>query len=189
MTSIILNGVTRNMSVGLPSSLFSGFQRICFETYTASPPFVDYLVASGFEQISVVFGSRSAFPKYVLHNMGLLRNPALSDRLLKSIIQQKTPTAEAYADSALELWVSAAPSHRKIFLLESATEKRVVVGSANASQQALDGPQEEVVVYYDHSADPKTFNALAAHLTAKMVLANRLGLEEAMAWIAGRRLP
>jgi hypothetical protein len=135
-------------------SLFDGFERLRVLTYSASIPATVHMLER-FDQVECVFGYE-----------GILRNlqdvfacqKMLGDNLLTAVkglpgLQQRR-IVEAIAEDRVHLRVVREQiAHAKIFLLDGAGRRRVMVGSANLSLRALSGGQAETLLVFDEDVD------------------------------------
>ena len=138
------------------NELFGGFTEFRALTYTSSIPMIVSLVNEfGFEKFECVFGhggilSRDAnailsFQSVVDEklNRGFVGVGGIADERLKALYERNVNGSVQF------FVVKDAIAHAKIYLLESQTRKRVIVGSANLSETAFSGRQAETLVVFD----------------------------------------
>ena len=160
-------------SVQFTTALFDGYTTFRAVTYTASMNTVLRLLASQrFERMEVIFGSA----KLTEGKEGpLFVQKAIEDTATHEFIGiggGLDPTTTAlleYQTSGRLRLLAMAPGivHSKYYLLEGKAGRRVMVGSANLSEQALSGKQGEVLFAYDDSPKvwqfiERKYEALAA---------------------------
>ena len=153
----VLNVVhARGVSVGaFQTGYFAGYTSMRALTYSTSIPMIAGLLAEQeFESFECVFGhggilSREA--EDVLSFQNVMR-----EKLSQGILALKDATdahAAVYrriADGEVRFYVvKDAIAHAKIYLLESASARRVIVGSANLSERAFSGRQAETLIVFD----------------------------------------
>ena len=136
--------------------LFGGFTKLRALTYTSSIRMIVSLVDDfDYDHFECVFGhggilSRDAnailsFQSVVDEklNLGFVGVRGIADERLKVLYERN-------ARGSVQFFVvKDAIAHAKIYLLESETRKRVIVGSANLSETAFSGRQAETLVVFD----------------------------------------
>ena len=136
--------------------LFGGFTKLKALTYTSSIPMIVSLVNEfEFEQFECVFGhggilSRDANTilsfQSVLDeklNRGFVAVGGIADERLQALYERNAKGSVRF------FVVKDAIAHAKIYLLESESRTRVIVGSANLSETAFSGRQAETLVVFD----------------------------------------
>ena len=136
--------------------LFGGFAKLRALTYTSSIPMVVSLVNEfEFEHLECVFGhggilSRGAdailsFQSVVDEklNRGFVGVGGIADERLQALYERNAQGSVRF------FVVKDAIAHAKIYLLESESRTRVIVGSANLSETAFSGRQAETLVVFD----------------------------------------
>ena len=136
--------------------LFGGFTKIKALTYTSSIPMIVSLVDDfEFDQFECVFGhggilSRGAdailsFQSVVDEklNRGFVGVGGIADERLQALYERNAQGSVRF------FVVKDAIAHAKIYLLESKSRTRVIVGSANLSETAFSGRQAETLVVFD----------------------------------------
>ena len=153
----VLNVVhARGVSVGVfQPDCFAGYTSMRALTYSTSIPMIASLLAEReFESFECVFGhggilSREAADILSFQNV-------MREKLSQGILALK---GAADAHAAIYRRVAAgevrfhvvkdAIAHAKIYLLENASQRRVIVGSANLSERAFSGRQAETLIVFD----------------------------------------
>lgn len=177
---------------------FAGYQSMKALTYTSSIPMIANLVAKqGFEDFECVFGhsgivSREAAAILAFQNVA-------RERLSHAIIGVKGSGDEdrqavrqtiyrRVADGEVRFFVvKDSIAHAKIYLLEGDGKRRVIVGSANLSEQAFSGRQAETLVVFDD--DETAWNHYFAQYKAvRDAATSRLPLTEAPLESEGARI-
>ncbi|MXZ89900.1 MAG: hypothetical protein F4W95_13780 [Chloroflexi bacterium] len=137
--------------------LFKGFSSLRALTYSVSIPMITRLMREvGFDELEVVFGHAGLINRTVedvlsfQHVVEDLQNQALVTSLDD---EKRQELFDSVAAGKTRFYVvkDAAISHAKIYLLENShtNRRRVVVGSANLSEQALSGKQAETLLAFD----------------------------------------
>lgn len=131
--------------------LFVGFTSLRVLTYSASVGMI-FRLLNQFEQLECIFGYEGVIQDFTTI-LGFQK--ALCDSLhtavlglddtRKGFILQKISEGKARL-----LVVKDAIAHSKIYLLESPTRRRVIVGSANLSERAFSGKQAETILVFDN---------------------------------------
>lgn len=140
--------------------LFKGYSSLRALTYSVSVPMITRLMREiGFDELEVVFGHAGLINRTVedvlsfQHVMDNLQNEALVDGLDDD---KRRALFDSVAQGKTRFYVvkDAGIAHAKIYLLEDADSgrRRVVVGSANLSEQALSGRQAETLLAFDDDA-------------------------------------
>ena len=140
--------------------LFRGYSSLRALTYSVSVPMITRLMREiGFDELEVVFGHAGLINRTVedvlsfQHVMDNLQNEALVDGLDDA---KRRALFDSVAQGKTRFFVvkDAGIAHAKIYLLEDADSgrRRVVVGSANLSEQALSGRQAETLLAFDDDA-------------------------------------
>ena len=138
------------------NELFGGFTEFRALTYTSSIPMIVSLVNEfEFEKFECVFGhggilSRDAnailsFQSVVDEklNRGFVGVGGIADERLQALYERNAQGLVRF------FVVKDAIAHAKIYLLESKSRTRVIVGSANLSETAFSGRQAETLVVFD----------------------------------------
>ena len=134
-------------------SLFEGYERLRVLTYSASAKaIVKMLDDFSFEDIECVFGCEAvlgnitkvlAFQKVVI-DQTRAAIMGLEDSRHRHIL-------EKVAAGQARFWVlRKSIAHAKLYLLSGSDGTRVIVGSANLSEQAFSGNQPETLVVFDN---------------------------------------
>ena len=139
-----------------PLDLFAGFTAIRALTYTSSIPMVLRLLRDyDYDDFECIFGhggvlSRDAADllafQSVVHtrlNQGFVGARGISPERREVIYRR------AAEDTAGFLVVKDAIAHAKIYLLEGEEKRRVIVGSANLSENAFSSRQAETLTVFD----------------------------------------
>ena len=134
--------------------LFSGFSSMKALTYTSSiPMIVGLLERFDFESFECVFGHERVLSQDAAHILAFQK--ALSDCLNDGFVAVKDAARRqivydlAAQGRARFYVVKDIVAHAKIYLLESAERRRVIVGSANLSEIAFSGRQAETLIVFD----------------------------------------
>jgi GTPase SAR1 family protein len=131
-------------------SLFEGFTSLRVLTYSVSIPMTVKMLHR-FEHIECVFGYEGIINDF---STILAVQKELSQGILMAVKglerQQQTFILACMAEGNARFFVvKDAISHSKIYLLQGAGKKRVIVGSANLSDRAFSGKQAETIVVFD----------------------------------------
>lgn len=137
--------------------LFKGYSSLRALTYSVSIPMITRLIKEiGYDELEVVFGHAGLINRTVedvisfQHVIDDLHNSALVEGLDDD---RRRTLFDSVAEGKSRFYVvkDAAISHAKIYLLSDAESgrRRVVVGSANLSEQALSGKQAETLLAFD----------------------------------------
>ena len=137
-------------------TLFDGFSSLRALTYTSSVPMILGLLRDfDYEDFECIFGHNGvlsrdaaeilAFQKVVDGSLssGFVAIKGLSEERRRVIYDR------AAANTARFYVVKDAIAHAKIYLLEGAGRRRVIVGSANLSETAFSGRQAETLIVFD----------------------------------------
>ena len=130
--------------------LFEGFDSLQVLTYSASIPmavrmlkqFNSFECVFGYEGVLHDFGTILAFQKESANSLLVAIKGLNDDR--KEFILEKVAAGHAQF-----FVVRDAIAHSKIYLLEAARRRRVIVGSANLSDRAFSGKQAETLLVFD----------------------------------------
>lgn len=134
--------------------MFSGFKRLRVLTYSASTKaVVGVLDNYDFEMVEVVFGAERVLNRAgeIVAFQNLVRDDSIQAILgLKD--ERSARLLQMVAEGRVRFWVvRKAIAHAKVYLLDGpAGRRRVVVGSANLSEQAFSGRQAETLVQFDN---------------------------------------
>nr|MBA3617440.1 hypothetical protein [Rubrobacteraceae bacterium] len=143
--------------LGIVRARFEGFEKSSFEdlisgycslkvlTYSSSIPIINR-AADEMELLEVVFGRADILGEMAsyLHYQELLIKDLISVTRGKDHIKEKIDSG------AIKLLVvQEIVSHEKLFLLEGEHHTRVITGSANFSDRAFSGAQNESYVCFD----------------------------------------
>lgn len=145
--------------------LFSGFSTLHAITFSSSLEMLLRLVDM-LDDMEIVFGSDSILSRehlalaqasQTIQAYGfadaLVDQKALVEALARLLGRTGQRLLERVADGALRFrLLRGRPSHEKLYLLSGPAGHRVVTGSANLSQVALEGRQHEVFVTFDGEA-------------------------------------
>lgn len=140
--------------------MFGGYKRLRVLTYPASTKaVVGMLDHYDFETIEVVFGAERVLNRVgeILAFQNLVRDDSIQAILgLKD--ERSARLLQMVAEGRVRFWVVRETiAHAKVYLLDGpADHRRVVVGSANLSEQALSGRQPETLVQFDN--DERAWN-------------------------------
>jgi hypothetical protein len=156
-------------------SLFQGFRRLKAITYSSSLPAL-IAVADLFQEMEVIFGSERVLGR----ELETLEKATVIGgyQFLDAVADQKAaiehllrPTLQKGGHSLLRrvgngsmrfAILRKAPSHEKLYLLESDDRWRVIVGSANLSLSALTGRMRETFICFDGREAFEAFSTYAA---------------------------
>ena len=137
--------------------LFRGFSSLRALTYSVSIPMITRLMQEiGFDELEVVFGHGGLINRTVEDVLSFqyaiddAQNAALVSGLDDAKRRQLFDSVAA-GETRFYVVKDAAIAHAKIYLLENANtdRRRVIVGSANLSEQALSGKQAETLLAFD----------------------------------------
>ena len=131
-------------------TIFEGFSSLKVLTYSASIPMVVKMLSLfetvecifGYERILQDFSEILAVQKVVCDNL-ILAFQKLDDSRKQFILER------VHQRQARFFVVKDSIAHAKIYLLKSADRRRVIVGSANASERAFSGKQAETLIIFD----------------------------------------
>lgn len=128
--------------------LFSGFDELHAITYSSGIGFV-YQLLKKFRSSEIIFGCDEVI-SYSLQEV-MAYQCKLIERMREGAGKIKLDLVTRIENGSLRFYVARNMlSHEKIYLLSSADgRKRVVMGSANMSQQAFGGHQRENICYID----------------------------------------
>ncbi|MCY4521163.1 MAG: phospholipase D family protein [Caldilineaceae bacterium] len=143
-------------SVPFDWSLLQGFDSLRVLTYTASLPTVVRILADGCKDLECIFGCERVLGG--LRDVVALQHHVRCDIRTKvlALRGQEKPVIEAIVDGRARFYVvNGNVSHTKLYLLESTAgvegiHRRVLVGSANLSAQALGGGQHEALILFEN---------------------------------------
>lgn len=131
-------------------AIFEGFTTLRVLTYSASISMIVKML-NLFERVECVFGYESilqdfsqilALQKIVCDNL-IIAIQQLDDRRKQFILER------VHEGQIRFFVVKGAIAHAKIYLLDGADKRRVIVGSANASERAFSGKQAETLIVFD----------------------------------------
>jgi hypothetical protein len=146
--------------LGIVRARFEGFDRSSFDelivgyssmkvlTYSSSASIINR-AAEGLERLEIVFGRPDILGDMAsyLHFQELLLKELIDATRGKDFIKEKIESG------AIRLYVvQDIISHEKLFLLEGEIGTRVITGSANFSERAFSGAQNESYVCFDDDA-------------------------------------
>ena len=138
-------------------SLLAGYTRLRAVTYSVSIPMIlKMLVDYGYDDVEVTFGSERLTQATDLADIMACQR-SIEEHLTQGFVGMggsDDPKTQAILDlqatKNIRFWVmSGSIVHTKLYLLESATSHRVLIGSANLSTVAFSGRQGEVLVAFD----------------------------------------
>jgi hypothetical protein len=130
-------------------SLFEGFDSLRAVTYSSSAGFIRDLFGS-LQQIEVIFGSDVSI-KGDLARLSAAQQAGV-EAIKDEFGRAGKKLAEMLKEDRLRLFYAHYTIHRKVFILEGAGCRRVIIGSANMSSAAFSGLQSEHVVVFDDDA-------------------------------------
>ncbi len=128
-------------------AIFEGFSSLRVLTYSASIPMIVKML-NLFEEIECIFG----YERILLDFSEILAGQKVVCDNLISAFQKLDDTRKQFIlehvhqGQARFFVVKDAIAHSKIYLLEGANRRRVIVGSANASERAFSGKQAETLI-------------------------------------------
>lgn len=130
--------------------VFDGFTSLRVLTYSASIPMTVRML-DRFESVECVFGYEGVIQNF---ETILACQQALSEDILIAVKgleddRKRRIVEQVAAGCARFFVVKDAVSHAKIYLLETASRRRVIVGSANFSDRAFSGKQAETLIVFD----------------------------------------
>lgn len=169
-------------------AFFSGFTSLRVLTYSASIPMIVQMLDI-FERVECIFGFEGilsgledilACQKSVCEGLATMIK-GLGDPRKQSILERVSQgDAQFYV-------VKDAISHAKLYLLESATRRMVLTGSANFSLRALSGKQVETLQALENDDEGWEFycnlyetvrRQAANHIAPRLLTAERISLED-----------
>jgi hypothetical protein len=182
-------------NLGVVRARFEGFERSSFEeliagysslkvlTYSNSVSIINK-AAGAMEKLEIVFGREEIIGKMAqyAHFQKLLLEELVDKMRGKDHIKRKIVAG----DMALYV-VKDIVSHEKLFLLEGEEATRVITGSANFSEKAFSGSQNESYVLFDNDPDAweyfndkyeKIKSRSALPITKKALLAETASVED-----------
>ena len=132
------------------STIFEGFSSLRVLTYSASIPMIVKMLnlfetvecVFGYERVLLDFSEILAGQKVVCDNL-ITAFQKLDDTRKQFILER------VHQGKARFFVVKDAIVHSKIYLLEGVNRRRVIVGSANASERAFSGKQAETLIVFD----------------------------------------
>ena len=153
----VLNVVhARGVSVGVfQADDFAGYTSMRALTYSTSIPMIAGLLAEReFESFECVFGHSGILSRDtedILAFQNVMREKLNQGFLaLKDAAEAHAAVYRRVADGNVRFYVvKDAIAHAKIYLLENASQRRVIVGSANLSERAFSGRQAETLIVFD----------------------------------------
>ncbi len=131
-------------------TIFEGFSSLRVLTYSASIPMIVKML-NIFEEVECIFG----YERILLDFSEILAGQKVVCDNLISAFQKLDDTRKQFIlervhqGQARFFVVKDAIAHSKIYLLEGANRRRVIVGSANASERAFSGKQAETLIVFD----------------------------------------
>ncbi|MBI4296483.1 MAG: phospholipase D family protein [Chloroflexi bacterium] len=155
--------------------VFDGFDSLRVLTYSASIPmtvkmlhmFATFECVFGYEGVMHDFGTILAFQKDLSERL-LVAVKGLDDKRQQFILEKVTHGQARF------FVVKDAIAHSKIYLLESAEKRRVIVGSANLSERAFSGRQAETLLVFDDETAwthySKEYDTVLQHSTCEVKL-------------------
>ena len=128
--------------------LFSGFDTIHAITYSSGINFI-YKLLDMFDSAEVIFGCEDII-SYSLQEI-IAYQCKLMERIKERVNNHKSDFLARLDDNSIRFYVCRGMlSHEKIYLLSSEEgRKRVIMGSANMSNNAFTGRQRENICYMD----------------------------------------
>ena len=132
-------------------SLFNEYTSLKVLTYSASISMTVKMLHR-FEQVECVFGYEGIIQDFAAV---IAAQKVISENVLMAVKGLNDPRQDfllgKVAEGSAKFYVvKDAISHAKIYLLEGKGKRRVVVGSANASDRAFSGKQAETLVAFDN---------------------------------------
>lgn len=164
-------------------AIFEGFTSLRVLTYSASISMIVKMLVL-FERVECVFGYESILQDF---SQILALQKTVCDNLITAIQQlddhRKQFILERVHQGQIRFFVvKGAIAHAKIYLLEGVNKKRVIVGSANASERAFSGKQAETLIVFDDEQAWRHYNEeydlVRHHATNEFSLTN-LNIEQA----------
>ena len=138
-------------------ALFKGFSSLRALTYSVSIPMITRLIREAeYEELEVVFGHGGLINRTIEDILSFQH--VIADSQSSSLLEgldddRRRELFDSVAEGKSRFYVvkDAAIAHAKIYLLADAESgrRRVVVGSANLSEQALLGKQAETLLAFD----------------------------------------
>ena len=152
--------------------LFRGFSSLRALTYSVSIPMITRLIQEiGFEELEVIYGHGGLINRTIEDVLSFQHviDHEHNSALVSSLDDEKRQALfDSVAAGRTRLYVvkDAAIAHAKIYLLEDpdTDRRRVIVGSANLSEQALSGRQAETLLSFDD--DEAAWNHYSAQYAA-----------------------
>jgi len=126
--------------------LIAGYSSMRVLTYSNSVPIIK-MVAETMDELEVIFGREDILgemARYVQYQTALIEGIRIETQG-SDIIEQKITHGKVRLYIVREIL-----SHEKMFLLEGALGNRVITGSANFSEKAFSGNQNESYVCFDN---------------------------------------
>ena len=136
--------------------LIEGYSSMKVLTYSSSVAIINR-AASELEKVEVVFGRPDILGDMAsyLHFQELLLKELIDETKGKDLIKEKIESG------TIKLYVvQEITSHEKLFLLEGDSGTRVITGSANFSDRAFSGAQNESYVCFDDDPEPGSTSML-----------------------------
>lgn len=173
------------------ADLFAGYTSLRVLTYSNSVPIINRAAAL-LEDIEIIFGREdilNGMAQY-LHYQELLLRELIAEAKSHDHIRRKIDAG------ALRLYVvQELISHEKLFLLEGPAGRRVITGSANFSDAAFTGRQNESYICFDDDESAwehfstkydRIRQTATTSITSRAVLDDELDIEQLPALSAGR---
>jgi hypothetical protein len=169
-------------------AFFSGFTSLRVLTYSASIPMIAQMLDK-FEKVECIFGFEGILSG--LEDILACQKSVCED--LATVIkglgdQRKRFILERVSQGDAQLYVvKDAISHAKLYLLESATRRMVLTGSANFSMRALSGRQVETLQALENDDEGWEFycnlyetvrRQATNHIAPRLLTAERISLED-----------
>jgi hypothetical protein len=173
------------------SDLITGYTRLRVLTYSNSLPIISRAAAL-LDEMEIIFGREdilNGMAQYV-HYQELLLKELLSEAKQHSVVRQKIDAG------TLRLYVvQESISHEKLFLLDGPSGTRVITGSANFSDSAFGGRQNESYICFDD--DPVAWDYFetkyerikersAMGIAKQALLGDEIGIEDLPVFSAAR---
>ncbi len=146
-------------------AIFTGFSSLRVLTYSASISMIVQMLGQ-FDSVECIFGYEGVIPQlstvlayqqFVCEQLATVIK-GLEDEREKVILEQMQRGKVRFRV------VKGTIAHAKIYLLESATHRRVIIGSANFSQRAFSGIQNETINVFDD--DDRAWEHFLGHYEA-----------------------
>jgi len=130
------------------ADLFGGYDSLRAVTYSASLPFIRYLLP-GFADVEIIFGSEDVLSPDIQDVLAFQHAAILG---LRDLLQDSPPEIRQRVEAGtLRFWVLRKKvSHEKTYLLAGGGgARRVIMGSANLSLSGFGGVQGEKILIFD----------------------------------------